>query len=269
MDKKKVCVIGLGEVGFETFKEMTDNAEKANVEVQGVEINPKRLKWVREQGYDNVVQDLKNIKKPDYYILCVYYTKDVFKVITKLVELYHLIGTTVIIESTIMPGTYKEIMKEYGSYKFNVAFFPHRFNPNDPEHHVFNLDRILGAEDCEEEVLDLYERFMPRELIHVCDYDLSELVKPMENAYRFMEIVIAQELYKDFSKKGMSYIKFIELMKLMNTKWNIDMREPRDGAGGKCLPKDTELMISYTNSKLLTHLYCLNELYKEWRLDQQ
>ena len=43
-------------------------------------------------------------------------------------------------------------------------------------------------------------------------------------------------------------IDFAELRVALNTKWNVDILEPRDGIGGHCLPKDTKMFLQSSQS---------------------
>ena len=38
-------------------------------------------------------------------------------------------------------------------------------------------------------------------------------------------------------------INFRELRDALNTKWNVEILEPREGIGGHCLPKDTRMFL--------------------------
>jgi len=229
-----ITIIGLGEVGLATFKEIT-----AKEEVLGVDTNQELIQSLKSQGL-NVSTELP--EKSDVYIISVYNSEQVLEVIEKI---NYDNKPLVIIESTLEPGTVKKIDKNC-----NLVLFPHRYNPNDTGHAVFNLDRILGAKtkEAEEKAIEFYSKFMDKSLIHVFPIEIVELSKPLENAYRFTEIAIAEELKMLCDKKE---INFEQLRKATNTKWNINIKEARDGIDGKCLPKDTKI---------------INEFFKENRI---
>ena len=53
----------------------------------------------------------------------------------------------------------------------------------------------------------------------------------------------------------------------MNTKWNVEILEPRDGIGGHCLPKDTKMFVNSSNtikSKILQAAMEIDEDYREY-----
>jgi len=54
----------------------------------------------------------------------------------------------------------------------------------------------------------------------------------------------------------------------INTKWNVNILEPRDGIGGHCLPKDTKMFLQSSNrskSKILTAAMDVDQDYKRFR----
>lgn len=254
-----ITVIGLGEVGFETFKELN----KKRKDIYGVDIKEDVLKNLSERGY-NAGRD---IPKSEVYIIAVYLTEQVFSVLKKI---DFTENPLVVIESTVMPGTYKKIAEwaRANAKKFDIALFPHRYNPNDAEHRVFNLDRAIGGDKkALDRAVDFYKEFMPQSLIHRTTPEIAELTKPMENAYRFVEIAIAEEI-KELCKN--SGIDFDELRKIMNTKWNINIKEAREGIGGKCLPKDVKLINEFFNgNRIFKTAIDIDSCYKSKRKDKK
>ena len=107
--------------------------------------------------------------------------------------------------------------------------------------------------------LEFYTWFMHRHMIHDTSLAVAEICKPLENAYRFLEITIAQEIKELCVQKGLD---FEQVRQAMNTKWNIDVKEARDGVGGKCLPKDIELIDKYIGqNNIFSIARSLNDLY--------
>ena len=43
-------------------------------------------------------------------------------------------------------------------------------------------------------------------------------------------------------------MSFSELRDSLNTKWNVNVLEPREGIGGHCLPKDTKMFLNSASS---------------------
>lgn len=98
----------------------------------------------------------------------------------------------------------------------------------------------------------------------VSSVEVAELTKIIENAHRYLQIAFAEELYL-YCKA--SNISFAELRGSLNTKWNVEILEPRDGIGGHCLPKDTKMFINSSNtikSKILQAAVEIDEDYREY-----
>ena len=80
----------------------------------------------------------------------------------------------------------------------------------------------------------------------VPDIDLAELTKVTENAHRFLQIAFAEDLYLYCRANN---INFFELREALNSKWNVEILEPREGIGGHCLPKDTRIFLQSSRSE--------------------
>jgi len=99
----------------------------------------------------------------------------------------------------------------------------------------------------------------------VSSVEVAELTKIVENAHRYLQIAFAEELYLYCKSNSIS---FPELRESLNTKWNVEVLEPRDGIGGHCLPKDTKMFINSSNtikSKILQAAVEIDEDYREYR----
>jgi UDP-N-acetyl-D-mannosaminuronic acid dehydrogenase len=54
----------------------------------------------------------------------------------------------------------------------------------------------------------------------------------------------------------------------LNTKWNVNILEPREGIGGHCLPKDTKMFLSSsksTKSKIVGAAIEVDNEYRGYR----
>ena len=79
----------------------------------------------------------------------------------------------------------------------------------------------------------------------VPEIEIAELTKIVENAHRYLQIAFAEDLYLYCQKNN---INFAELRDSLNTKWNVNVLEPREGIGGHCLPKDTKMFLNSSRS---------------------
>lgn len=251
-----INIIGMGELG----KEIYDEISKKESEVYGIEIDTKRLKELKNKKY-RVYKSINSIANT--YIVSVYTTKQLWNVLEEIEEYKHPETRPLIsIEGTIEPCTHKLLKNFSKKVPSDIVLFPHRYNPNDKKHHIFNLDRLLSGltKKAENRALEFYSKFMDKKLIHVYPIEVVELAKSLENAYRYIEITMAQHIYDLCEKKDLD---FKILREAINTKWNIDIKEARKGVGGKCLPKDMDLVCQYFDSELFDLLKQYNEDYKE------
>ncbi|MGD9674000.1 MAG: NAD(P)-binding domain-containing protein [Candidatus Nitrosocosmicus sp.] len=138
---------------------------------------------------------------------------------------------------------------------------------------IDKMDYRISTEPVKEHK-DYYEEIKPKQglgipMHPVSSVEVAELTKIVENAHRYLQIAFAEELYLYCKSNG---IRFSELRESLNTKWNVDILEPRDGIGGHCLPKDTKMFINSSNtikSKILQAAMEIDEDYKEYLHSKQ
>jgi UDP-N-acetyl-D-mannosaminuronic acid dehydrogenase len=104
----------------------------------------------------------------------------------------------------------------------------------------------------------------------VSDVEIAEITKIAENAHRYLQIAFAEDIYLYCQANS---INFPELREALNTKWNVEILEPRDGIGGHCLPKDTKMFLQSSKSlsarsKILKASMEVDEEYKRYRLSR-
>ena len=103
-----------------------------------------------------------------------------------------------------------------------------------------NLDRVYGSTDKKstkvtKDVLSI----VCRKLHEASSYRVSEMVKSVENAYRHMDITLANQLSLAFPNDNIR-----EVLKLVGTKWNIETFHPGIGTGGYCIPLSSRYILS-------------------------
>src|SRR5688500_1900247 len=98
----------------------------------------------------------------------------------------------------------------------------------------------------------------------VSSIEIAELTKIIENSHRYLQIAFAEELYLYCQANN---ILFSDLRDALNTKWNVEIMEPREGIGGHCLPKDTRMFLnsSTMKSKILQSAIEVDSLYRDFR----
>ena len=99
----------------------------------------------------------------------------------------------------------------------------------------------------------------------VKEIEVAEITKIAENAHRYLQIAFAEDLYLYCQANN---INFAELRDSLNTKWNVNILEPREGIGGHCLPKDTKMFIESSRkmkSKILSAAMEVDQDYRHFR----
>ena len=96
----------------------------------------------------------------------------------------------------------------------------------------------------------------------VPEIEIAELTKIIENAHRYLQIAFAEDLYLYCQANN---INFAELRDSLNTKWNVNVLEPREGIGGHCLPKDTKMFLNSSRSIKSKILEAAIEVDSEYR----
>lgn len=75
-------------------------------------------------------------------------------------------------------------------------------------------------------------------LIPAPDHRHAEIVKSVENAYRHAEITLANQLSLAYPSLNMT-----EVLKLVGTKWNVNIYHPSFGTGGYCIPLSSKYVL--------------------------
>ena len=288
---KKVLVIGLGQLGLPVAKYV----KESGFETFGYDINQLRVENA-EKNYG--IKSIEQFDDIDVFILCVS-THDPNDEYTPYVDgLFSLSqkisreaknGSLVSIESTVPKGTSRKIF-EILNHRLHVAHAPHRWYALEEDVHGVNQIRVIGGvSDCclkialqfydsGNEVLDLTDSITSSKIngppktnglgipMHpVSEIEIAELTKIIENADRYMQIAFSEDLYLYCQTNN---VNFGELREALNTKWNVNILEPRDGVGGHCLPKDTKMFLQSSKSlksKILMSAMEVDQDYRRFR----
>jgi UDP-N-acetyl-D-mannosaminuronic acid dehydrogenase len=147
-------------------------------------------------------------------------------------------------------------------------------NNNNNKENGENNNYIVMDEDEEEEQLQLqqqhdtvnpHKKSLDIRMHAVPQIEIAEITKIAENAHRYLQIAFAEDLYLYCQANN---INFAELRDALNTKWNVNILEPRDGIGGHCLPKDTKMFLQSSKSirsKILASAIEVDEDYRRYR----
>ena len=284
---EKVVIIGLGQLGLPVAKYVKEHG----FDTFGYDINQKTMQSA-EANYG--IKQATNFGDFDVLIICVstHRPDDMFTPqVDGLMSVVEKIsreakaGALISIESTIPKGTSKKVFEKV-DHRLHVVHAPHRWYALEEEVHGVNQLRIVGGVSncCLQHGLNFYDgrevvpqttetatssaagiKTLSIPMHPVSSVEVAELTKIVENAHRYLQIAFAEELYLYCKSNSIS---FSELRESLNTKWNVEVLEPRDGIGGHCLPKDTRMFINSSNtirSKILQAAMEIDEDYREYR----
>lgn len=253
--EKKVLVIGLGEIGYNNAEYMTGRG----LVVDGYDISETAVRRALDDGV--IRTKATDFSDYDYYVLCIstHNPSDMFVPYQQgIFEIAHTIakvgkaGALIGIDSTITKGTVMAVL-EIVKHKMHVVHVPHRYYKHEKDVHGVNQTRVIGGHEacCVEKGKEFYSDILDIPLHPVSSAEVAELTKIVENSYRYVEIAFAEEL-RMFCDR--SNIDFNELRNAINTKWNIKILEAKDGIGGHCLPKDSQMFLNLSTNMIETSI---------------
>ena len=226
----------------------------------GYDINPLAVARALNSGFDASIAP----EPADVYVICVntYYRNNMpdMTAINSCCRQISVLNENALVcfESTLAVGTARMMALKHRLQ--HVAVCPHRWWEEDQENHGVKQLRVLGAYDSAsmKKAQAFYNKLeIPLHL--VSSLEVAEATKIAENAHRYVQIAFVEELKLIADSNGLN---FDEWRGAINTKWNVNLLEARDGIGKECLPKDTEFLFSLCpNAGLLKGAMQTNELY--------
>jgi UDP-N-acetyl-D-mannosaminuronic acid dehydrogenase len=240
------------------------------LKIFGYDINEDVAKRVNQQGV-YAFFEWQKVPKADVYIICVSTWNasgqpdlsavfDISKKISSRTNKDNLVA----IESTIVPGTARNIYNSIFHADVKLVHVPHRYWAEDPVAHGVRQLRVIGAvnQDSLDSGKKFYSNLLDIPLHEVSSIEESEMCKISENAYRYVQIAFAEELKMICEDLALD---FEEVLEACNTKWNTEMLDAREGIQGKCLPKDRHSLASLSeHNTLLEASKKVDEQYREW-----
>lgn len=260
-----VNVIGLGYIGLPTALMMASHG----VEVIGTDYNAELVATLnagkttfKENGLDELFQEaLKagvkfttEYQVTDTYIVSVPTPYDKF---SKKVDAVYVVaavkdvlkvapkGATLVIESTVSPGTIEKsvrpVLEAEGRTDINLVHAPERIIPGNMVYELLHNNRTIGADDkaIGEAVAKLYASFCQGEIV-VTDIKTAEMTKVVENTFRAVNIAFANELAKICRHDGMDVY---EIIKICNMHPRVNILQPGPGVGGHCISVDPWFLV--------------------------
>ncbi|MBI5597128.1 MAG: nucleotide sugar dehydrogenase [Elusimicrobia bacterium] len=274
--KSKIGIWGAGFIGFSTMAyfarrgvngivvdvnpRRVDAINRGEVDIDGLEgWLGFKVKPLIKRGLIHAVTDHSRLLQPDVLVHFIAiptekdgrpylaYLEDVIRKIASAPTPDPKLPPLVIIESTLTPGTTDKvvvpILKAAGKVigrDLLLGVAPRRDWFVDDTKSLKDLDRVFGGCDAPAATA------MKQVLSVVCDrlhqasnHRTAEMVKSFENAYRHMEITLANQLSLAYPDENIR-----EALKLVGTKWNIGTFYPGFGVGGYCIPLSSHYVLA-------------------------
>lgn len=157
-------------------------------------------------------------------------------------------GATVVIESTVSPGTIdkfvRPVIEKNGlviGKDIHLAHAPERIIPGNMVHELKNNSRTIGTDSIEvgEKVKALYATFCEGEIV-LTDIRTAEMTKVVENTFRDINIAYANELAKICRSDNMDVY---EIIRIASKHPRVNILQPGPGVGGHCISVDPWFLV--------------------------
>ena len=259
-----INVIGLGYIGLPTALMLASHG----VEVIGTDYNKELVATLnagkttfKEDGLDELfraavakgIRFTTEYQKTDMYIVSVPTPYDKFSkkvdpcyVVAAVKQVLEVCpdGATVVIESTISPGTIdksvRPVIAESGK-KVSLVHAPERIIPGNMVYELLHNNRTIGADDkaIGEKVKACYASFCQGEIV-VTDIRTAEMTKVVENTFRAVNIAFANELARICRHDNMDVY---EIIRICNMHPRVNILQPGPGVGGHCISVDPWFLV--------------------------
>ncbi len=263
-----INVIGLGYIGLPTALMLASHG----IDVVGTDYNKELVATLnagkttfKEDGLDELFSEAwtagikfsTEYQVTDTYIVSVPTPYDKF---SKKVDACYVVaavksvmdvcpkGATVVVESTVSPGTIDKYVRpviEENNFiigkDINLVHAPERIIPGNMVYELLHNNRTIGADDKEigEKIKELYSSFCLGEIV-VTDIRTAEMTKVVENTFRAVNIAFANELAKICRHDNMDVY---EIIKICNMHPRVNILQPGPGVGGHCISVDPWFLV--------------------------
>lgn len=263
-----INVIGLGYIGLPTALMLAAHG----IEVVGTDYNTELVSTLnagkttfKEKGLDELFDEAvkggikftTEYQVTDTYVVSVPTPYDKF---SKKVDACYVVaaiksvmdvcqkGATVVIESTVSPGTIDKYVRpaiEMNGFTIgediHLVHAPERIIPGNMIYELLHNNRTIGADSKEigEKVKEMYASFCQGEIV-LTDIRTAEMTKVVENTFRAVNIAFANELAKICRYDNMDVY---EIIRICNMHPRVNILQPGPGVGGHCISVDPWFLV--------------------------
>jgi UDP-N-acetyl-D-glucosamine dehydrogenase len=263
---RKVAIIGQGYVGLP----LAVAAAQSGIQTVGIEINPKKVELLNLGISDvedvkssdlaslinkklyRVTSEYSSIKGVDIVVICVPTPlttsgePDLSLMVeaTRSFSKYLSKGVLIILESTVAPGTTREILtplieKESGlsQSSFDVAYSPERIDPSNHNWSIKNTPKVVSGINLASltRASEFYSKFVDS-VIECESLEVAETAKLLENTFRLINISLINEISVFCNKLGISVTSVVSAAS--SKPYGFMPFYPSLGVGGHCIPVD-------------------------------
>ena len=188
--------------------------------------------------------------------------ESVAKDIDDRVDLANIPKPTVVIKSTVSPGTTDRLHKKYKG--IDVIFNPEFLTEMNFLEDFKNQTRIIlgGTRKGTNKLRQVYSKVFPSATIVKTGSKTAEMVKYFINSFLATKVSFANEMKIVCDKVGIDYDKVVEYAtydeRLGKSHWAVPGPDGDFGFGGHCLPKDISAIVSEFDSELLKTVLSVN-----------
>lgn len=259
-------MIGLGYVGLPLVIETL----KANFIVYGIDVNTQKIDNIKSgivdvEGVDvqNILDELENrnlflksdfssVAEVDIVVICVptpltlEHEPDLSYISSAIIQISEFLknGALIIIESTVGPGTMRDLVlpliekkSNLNRNEFYLAYSPERVDPLNKVWNIKNTPKLVSGLTNKSRALasDFYSKFVDKVIL--CEsLEVAETAKLLENSFRFVNISFINEIMMICDKLG---INTNAVIRAASTKpYGYMPFYPSIGVGGHCIPVD-------------------------------
>ncbi len=266
MNNQTITVVGQGYVGLPLAIE----ASKVGFKVYGFDNDLSKIEFLLKGK--SLVEDIKDaeitsslksenylptinpdvIAKSEIVLICVPTPLDIdqkpdlsaLREATTLVGQYLQSGAIVIIESTIEPGTCREIIlpilvgaSGLKVHEFQLAYSPERVDPTNKVWRIKNTPKLVAGIDniATYKAIQFYSKFVDS-VVSCSSIEIAETAKLLENSFRLINISLINEIAMFCNKMQIDINEVISAA--ASKPYGFMPFYPGVGAGGHCIPVD-------------------------------